>query len=357
VAGAPDGAPDRHVAPLTGAGAPEALPGGSYGGLLAYIGRMSGRQQIVICTLAVLVAALETVPLEIQRRIVNRAIGDQDLHLLALLGIAFFVATLIQGVLKYALRVYGGAVSEDVILNARRRLYAIATRQRAAEDAAEADARPPQSGRAVSVIGREIDDVGSFVGEGIAEPLVQGGIFVGLLGYMLVVEPLLAGISLALFAPQAALLPWVQATVNRLVAKRVRLMRAMGDDVAESTILAHAGAASRQSERFAAAERRFHDQATRIRDNRVRIFWWQYLGKALVNVFAHLGPLTVLMVGGYMVIRGQTSLGIVVAFVSGFERLAEPARELAAFYQLAATTRVQFETIGEWMDAVRGRRR
>jgi ABC-type bacteriocin/lantibiotic exporter with double-glycine peptidase domain len=134
-------------------------------------------------------------------------------------------------------------------------------------------------------------------------------------------------------------------------------MRAMGDDVAESTILAHKGIEGRNSERFEVTERSFHANATRIRDNRVRIFWWQYFGKVLVNVFAHLGPLTVLMVGGWMVISGQTSLGVVVAFVSGFERLAEPARELAAFYQLAATTRVQFETIGDWMNAVRGRSR
>jgi ABC-type bacteriocin/lantibiotic exporter with double-glycine peptidase domain len=81
----------------------------------------------------------------------------------------------------------------------------------------------------------------------------------------------------------------------------------------------------------------------------VRIFRWQYLGKVLVNVFSHLGPLTVLLFGGYLVIVGQTTLGVIVAFVSGFERLAEPARELAGFYQVMAVTRVQFRTIDEWI--------
>ena len=342
-----------RVAPVTSAGRPEAPAGTGFGGLFGYIREMSGRQQIVICALALVVAGLETAPLELQKRIVNQAIGGQDLRLLVLLGGAFFAATLIQGGLKYALRVYAGAVSEDVIRNGRRRLFEVATRLKRPSEPVAPHAPSPESGRAVSVIGREIDDVGSFVGEGVSEPLVQGGTFVGLLAYMLVVQPLLAAVSLAFFAPQVLLLPWVQRRVNRLVRMRVRLMRAMGDDVAAATTLAHARDDAVETERFAEIERSFHGRLTRIRDNRVRIFWWQYLGKVVVNVFAHLGPLTVLMYGGYMVITGRTSLGVVVAFVSGFERLAEPARELAGFYQLAATTRVQYRTIGEWVDDAR----
>jgi ABC-type multidrug transport system fused ATPase/permease subunit len=340
--------PRPRVQPLTDAGRPEMAAGIHASGLFAYIRAMSSRQQIVICGLACLVAALETVPLDLQRRMVNEAIGRQNLRLLIVLGGGFLVAILVQGGLKYALRVYGGAVSEDVIRNARRRLFEVATA--AAGDAGD---RPgsglPTAGRAVSVIGPEIDGVGSFVGEGLAEPLVQGGTFIGLLGYMLIVDPLLAAVSLALFAPQAALLPWVQQRVNRLTHKRVRLMRAMGDAVAEATTIAGA-ADGRQSPRFGEVAAAFQDRLTGIRDNRVRIFRWQYFGKVLVNVFSHLGPLTVLLFGGYLVIIGQTNLGVIVAFVSGFERLAEPARELSGFYQVMAMTRVQFHTIGEWVD-------
>jgi ABC-type multidrug transport system fused ATPase/permease subunit len=337
--------------PLTSAGRPDLPPGVPASGLFSYIRTMSGRQQIVICALACLVAALETVPLELQRRIVNQAIGGGNLYLLATLGAAFLVATLGQGALKYALRVFGGAVSEDVILNARRRLFKVATSQGEAEPERARTARLSRSGRAVSVIGPEMDGVGSFVGEGFAEPLVQAGTFVGLLGYMMVVNPLLAGVSLALFVPQVLLLPWVQRRVNRLTRRRVGLMRAMGDAVAEATALAEREESSRRPARFRDVEAEFEGGVIGIRDTRVRLFRWQYAGKVLVNVFSHLGPLTVLMFGGYLVIVGQTSLGVVVAFVSGFERLAEPARELFAFYQLVSMTRVEYSTITEWVDA------
>jgi ABC-type bacteriocin/lantibiotic exporter with double-glycine peptidase domain len=49
------------------------------------------------------------------------------------------------------------------------------------------------------------------------------------------------------------------------------------------------------------------------------------------------------------VIIGQTSLGVVVAFISGFERLADPLRQLVTFYTLAAQSRVRHEAIARWM--------
>jgi ABC-type multidrug transport system fused ATPase/permease subunit len=286
------------------------------------------------------------VPLELQRRIVNRAIGEGELVLLALLGLAYFVTVMVQGGLKYTLRVYAGAVSEDVIRNARRRLFEVATRIARGEGTAGSGGSPA-SGRAVSVIVAEIDAVGSFVGEGLAEPLVQGGTLFGLLAYMLAVEPLLAGISLAFFAPQVVVLPRLQNEVNRRTRERVRLLRETGDAVADAT---HA-ARRDDRERLGAAAAVFRAHLDRIRHNRIGIFRFQYLGKVVVNLFAHLGPLTVLMVGGYLAIHGLTSLGIVVAFVSGFERMSDPARELAAFYQLAATTSVQYHSIIDWMMA------
>jgi ABC-type bacteriocin/lantibiotic exporter with double-glycine peptidase domain len=42
------------------------------------------------------------------------------------------------------------------------------------------------------------------------------------------------------------------------------------------------------------------------------------------------------MVGGYLVTSGATTIGTVVAFISGFQRLADPSRELLAYYRLAA---------------------
>mgnify|MGYP003403376523 CR=1 FL=1 len=43
----------------------------------------------------------------------------------------------------------------------------------------------------------------------------------------------------------------------------------------------------------------------------------------MVNFFNGLAPVAALVIGGYLVITGQTSIGVVVAFISGFDRLAD----------------------------------
>jgi hypothetical protein len=40
---------------------------------------------------------------------------------------------------------------------------------------------------------------------------------------------------------------------------------------------------------------------------------------------------------------------VVVAFIPGFMRLADPSRELLAYYRLAAETRVQYRLIARWL--------
>ena len=190
----------------------------------------------------------------------------------------------------------------------------------------------------------EVDKVGSFVGESLSEPLVQGGMLLALLGYMLYVEPLLAVTSLVFFAPQVILLPFIQRTVNRLTETQISLGRDLGDAVAKAT------ADSTPSNEDGGTEGVALDaRLDTIRNNRVQIFIYKYLGKAVVNLFGHLGPLCVLMVGGWLVIEGKTTLGVVVAFVSGFERLTSSTQALATYYHLAANAAVEFRMIADWI--------
>ena len=70
--------------------------------------------------------------------------------------------------------------------------------------------------------------------------------------------------------------------------------------------------------------------------------------KALLNAANAIGPLMVLLVGGYLVIQGQTTIGTVVAFVSGFERLSGPLRDLLNFYREYEQAKVQHRLIVQW---------
>jgi hypothetical protein len=83
--------------------------------LYGYVWRMSGWHQAWLALLAALVAGLSMAPLELQRRIVNNAIGGEDLGLLALLAAVYLAVVVLQTGLKYLLRLGQGWVGESAI--------------------------------------------------------------------------------------------------------------------------------------------------------------------------------------------------------------------------------------------------
>lgn len=294
------------------------------GGLYRYVWRESGRHQAWLCALAALVFPLSMLPLELQRRIVDRAIGDADVELLGLLGAAYLAVVLVQGALKYVLRFYRGVVSERAIRRLRRWLHAVEASRPVTDDEAEGE-----RGRAVSIIAAEVERVGGFVGEALSEPLLQLGIFLSVLAYMLFVEPVIALISLAFFVPQLIFVPLLQRAVNRRARHKIELVRELGERLMNDP------------EDDAGFGRRL-DRIYRVR---LQYYALKFLIKFLNNLMNHLAPLSVLMVGGYLAIAGATTVGTVVAFIAGFRRLADPSRELLVYYRLAAETRVQYRLL------------
>jgi ABC-type bacteriocin/lantibiotic exporter with double-glycine peptidase domain len=53
--------------------------------------------------------------------------------------------------------------------------------------------------------------------------------------------------------------------------------------------------------------------------------------------------------GGYLAIQGETDIGTIVAFITGFDRLSGPLRELISFYRTAAQANVQRDMIARWI--------
>lgn len=80
---------------------------------------------------------------------------------------------------------------------------------------------------------------------------------------------------------------------------------------------------------------------------RVRIVLLQSFLKVFNKLINNLGPLGVLVVGGLVVIEGRTELGTIVAFMSGFDKLRSPTRELLNFYRLVSRIKVQFRLFRE----------
>lgn len=296
--------------------------------LPGFVWRMSGHHQFVVVALALTVAALTVVPLELQRRIIDDALMSADGRLFATLAVLFLATILVNTCLKFFLNLYQGWLGESAIAYCRRHL--IGLRNEVGERGEDGN------GTTVSIVTNEIEAVGGFVGDGFSAPAAQIGILLSVSIYMAVVEPVIALACVAFLGPQVVVVPLIQRKLNALIEERVGHLRALSDAVAEP-----------EGHETEAYETLYEA----LFGNRMRYFFWKFLGKALVNLLNALAPLMVLVTGGWMVVEGETEIGVVVAFISGFARMSNPLRELIAYYRLYAQTTVKHDLIAEWMRA------
>ncbi|WP_300032910.1 ABC transporter ATP-binding protein [uncultured Roseobacter sp.] len=299
--------------------------------LMVYVWRMSEWHQPAVCLLAVLVAVLNLIPLELQRRIVNEVVETRDVSRLVTFGAAYAGIILLHQAVKYALWMYQSWLTESATLYTRRHLLTLYEKDKT--DSGDG------SGRAVSIVGAEVEKLGGFVGEGLSGACANAAMLIGVAAYMFVVEPKIAIFALAFLIPQVLLTPFLQKRLNILIEERVRMLRDLGDTIS-----------GKGSE--------IEDTGKGILDdifgNRMRYFVLKFLLKSLLNLLNALGPITVLLFGGYLVMQGEVQLGVIVAFLSGFDRISSPLRELIGFYRVAAQANVQHGMIAKWMSARTG---
>lgn len=281
--------------------------------LYGYVWRVSRAQQLWLVVLTVLAFPLSLAPVELQRRIVNSAIKAESLDVLFALGAVYLGAVLFSAVLKFALNLAQGRISESVVRLLRMQI-----------------ARQPSGneGARISMVAAEVETVGGFVGESVAFPLLNGGIVASMVTYMFVVEPLIAAVAIGFFLPSLLVSPLIQARINRTAEARTRLVRRLGESI------------SGDAEGSGGVIERLY--ATRL-----HAYALKFGLKAFNNVVGQLGPLSVLLVGGWLVIEGETEVGTIVAFVAGFERITDPSRQLLNFYRRLSAMRVQYALIAQ----------
>lgn len=284
--------------------------------LYGYVWKVSSAQQVRLCLLTLLVFPLSLTPIELQRRIVNDAISNGATELLFILGGIYLVALLAHGAIKYVLNVYQNRVSEGVIRRLRNRFI-------------DTPVEGEEAGTRQAIITAEVELLGGFVGESVSFPLLQGGMVISVITYMLIVDPLVAIVALAFFIPSLIIVPILQQRINRLSKRRTTKVRDLSDKVGEDGADADAA----------------HDLIDGIYHLRVRIFLLKHFMKFANNLLGHLGPLSILMIGGWLVIQGQSELGTIVAFISGYERLMGPARDILGFYRRMSAMRIQYRLI------------
>ncbi len=293
--------------------------------LYQFVWSQSASQQIGVCLIALLTLPLTLAPIELQRRIIDDAINTADTVLLVWLVCIYAAVIILQQLTKFTYNYYQGRLSERLI---RRMRESILNGLGPDDKAAEED------GTVVSMLSGEVEPVGVFGGNAFAQLVTEGGVLLAILGYMLFTEFWLAVVAIIAFVPQAIATPLLQNRINEQSAKRLVHIRAVGDD---------AVAIGRGEQRHKKGLHRI----LQIFKHRLTIFRFKFILKAILNLCDHAADLAVLGVGGYMVIIGQTDIGVVVAFLSGLSKLRSPWRTLVVYFRLVSDTQLRFELLQE----------
>jgi ABC-type multidrug transport system fused ATPase/permease subunit len=288
---------------------------------------LTGRDQTLLASLTLCIIPLAMVPLELQRRLINEAIGRRDAHLLGMLALAWLGVLLLQGALKYVLNLRRGLVVEEVARDLRLRVHA--------QGPVGGSSGPESSGLLVSVVAAETEDVAGFVAESLSTPLLQAGTIVAVLGYLLWVQPLIALISLVVYLPELVFVPWQQQTLNRLRRLHTLVVRRMGRHLVRENLA---------PTRFSPADG-FSRLVGYAFNTRIVSYRIKYGLTALGNLLDALGPLIILALGGWLVIQGQTSVGSLLVFITGLQKVGDPLDQLMTFYRTAQNARVTYGLI------------
>jgi ABC-type bacteriocin/lantibiotic exporter with double-glycine peptidase domain len=144
------------------------------------------------------------------------------------------------------------------------------------------------------------------------------------------IQPWMAFITVALFAPQMVLVPIIQAKINRQATLRIRVLRDLS-----IAVVAQAGSVG------ATGDRQIADIEAAFRIN-MRMFRLKFTMNFLMNLLHHLGVAAVLGVGGYMVVKGETDVGSIVAFLSGLAKINDPWGDLVDWFRQLRVTQAKY---------------
>ncbi|MBL8688344.1 MAG: ABC transporter ATP-binding protein, partial [Rhodospirillaceae bacterium] len=293
--------------------------------LIRFILRHSLRQQIAVVILTLVSFPFLYYSLDLPKTIINQAIGgknlpkevfgvpvDQISYLMLLSGV-FLLLVFVNGGFKYAINVFKGRLGERMLRRFRYELYARILRFPLGHF------RRVSQGELIPMITAEVEPLGGYIGDAIAQPIFQGGTLLTIVVFMFIQDPILGAAAISLYPIQGYIIPKLQRRVNRLGKERVKAVRKLAEQIGESVsgvqeIRAHDNARWQLS--------RFTAQLGVIYDIRYEIFKRKFFVKFLNNFINQLTPFFFYAIGGYLVIQGSLSFGALVAVLAAYKDLA-----------------------------------
>ncbi|MFP4477671.1 MAG: ABC transporter ATP-binding protein/permease [Desulfatibacillaceae bacterium] len=303
--------------------------------------RSSWKLQGLLVFVIIITVVARVIPLEMQKRIVNEAIGMRKMDLLLQYCAIYLAAVLTASCLKYAINALQALLGQRALADMRKQLFAhIITLPMSFF-------RRTQPGMVVSSLITEIASAGDFVGMAISIPVTNVLTLLAFAGYLFYLNWVLALVSLAIYPMVLIIVPKLQRRVNRWNKRRVDATRDLSSSIGETITGIHEvhGNCSFEIENN-------KNETLVERLEHIRVIWnlYRFGVKVLNNLFTNLSPFFIFILGGYLTIKGQLQLGALVAFLSAQEKLYDPWKELMDLYQGYQEAVVRYRRTMEYFD-------
>ncbi|WP_081780990.1 ABC transporter transmembrane domain-containing protein [Sulfitobacter noctilucae] len=288
--------------------------------------------------------------LELPKRIINDAIGassdvidmmgyqvGQITFLMILCGI-FLLSVFAHGIMKMRINTMKGVLAERLLRRLRYTLIA-----RILRFPAPYFERTSQ-GELVSMVTSESEPMGGLMGDAVAQPVLQAGQMLTILVFLFLQSIAFGLAACALIPLQAWLIPKLQRQINLLNKKRVIQLRALAAEIGEGA----AGASTLRTNggwRYRLAL--ISERLGRLYAIRFEIFQKKFFMKFLNNFISQLTPFFFYAVGGYLAIKGEITVGALVAALAAYKDLSSPWKELLAYYNQSQDMSLRWEIITE----------
>ncbi|HEX2115651.1 MAG TPA: ATP-binding cassette domain-containing protein, partial [Alphaproteobacteria bacterium] len=196
----------------------------------------------------------------------------------------------------------------------------------------------------IPIVTAEVEPLGGFMGDAIAQPLIQGGTLLVIVTFLFVQNPWIGLAAVSLYPLQAYLIPKLQRRVNQLGKERVRAVRKLSERIGETIggvqeVHAHG---TQTWERVDFTRRLGH-----IFKIRFEIYQRKSFVKFLNNMLNQMVPLLFYSIGGYLVITGDLSVGALTAAVAANKDMSSPWKELLDYYQQMQDSKIKYEQVTE----------
>lgn len=289
------------------------------------------------------IATVGLVPPLMIRALVDVAIPERDLGLLALLVLAMIAAPTFGGLLGVAQNYLNTRISQRVMFDLRNHLY------RHVQSLSLRFFTSVKTGEIMSRLNNDVSGINRVLGETLTQTVAQIFVLTSTLVLVFSLEWRLALVSLLL-------VPFLLLPTRRVGNMRFDLQRVTQEKQAELTAIMQETlnisgyVLMKTFARQGHEATRFTDKNSELMEIQIRNSMLGRWFRMLLQVFEAIGPALIYLFGGYLVISGGMTLGTVIAFVALLHRLYQPIAQLANVHVEVMGSLALFDRIFEYLD-------